>query len=333
MKRKDTHRREALLRIHQFLKDYPEATSNLRVGTLLAEIAAVLEETDDFEVDQHLGNGRSRGGTAECHRIADELRTSMRLISDMAKALDRSEFPGLAEQLRMPRKGYAKLQGHATAFLEAIAPVKQAFVERMLSADFDLQLQRLNDGLSRALNRRISGKVKQIKGTAGIEDTVRRGMKLVRELDAIMRVAYANDPALLAAWKGAVRIKRERRTAPPVAPGESSPIADVHVPDGQPDPSIAFNRREMHVAGAFMLHRNSGVHTKRIHEAPVNAHESHRSLPPYPPQPSAPTPEQHLPSGHRTPAGVRSGDVELGLDRAPADPRLPVSRPPECAQR
>ena len=38
---------------------------------------------------------------------------------------------------------------------------------------------------------------------------IKRGMSLARQLDAILSAAYANNPALLAAWKSAFRVQRD----------------------------------------------------------------------------------------------------------------------------
>jgi hypothetical protein len=48
----------------------------------------------------------------------------------------------------------------------------------------------------------------QVGGTAGLADLARRGMRFLRELDAILTHQYRSDASLLAAWKGAVRIQR-----------------------------------------------------------------------------------------------------------------------------
>jgi hypothetical protein len=133
----------------------------------------------------------------------------MRLVSDIAKTLDPKEFPGIAAQLKMPRDSYPALETAARTFLEVVAPIKEAFIERMMPADFEQTLQALLNAFIEARGRKYSGRARQVGGTAGTEDAVRRGMRHVRALDAMLSVAYADDPSQLAAWKAAVRIKRE----------------------------------------------------------------------------------------------------------------------------
>ena len=55
----------------------------------------------------------------------------------------------------------------------------------------------------------------------------RTGVEILRELDAILSYQYRNNPALLAAWKGACRIERDPVTetvqTPPSA--TTAPVA------------------------------------------------------------------------------------------------------------
>jgi hypothetical protein len=208
MKRKDINRHEAMLRAKQFLTDHPLANAHVSVAeTALAE---VLQEIQAHCADQDLGRGISTGGTSDCERIAASLRSRMRLVSDIAKTLDRKEFPGIAAQLKMPRDSSA-LETAARTFLEVVEPISQAFIERMMPADFEQTLRALIEAFIEARGRKYTGRARQVGGTAGTEDAVRRGMRHVRALDAMLSVAFADDPVRLIAWKAAVRIKCESR--------------------------------------------------------------------------------------------------------------------------
>lgn len=207
MNRRDNNRRDALLRIRQFLHDHPELLANARVATLLTALIEVTQELDDHTGEQLVGQGTSRGGTADRRRVSRELRKMMRLIADIAKVLDPAGFPGIAAQLRMPRGSHQELEVRANSFAEVIAPIRQEFVDRMMPEDFDQRLQALIERFAGARNRKQSGLADQVSGIAGIAATARRGMRLLRELDAILSAAYANNPASLASWKSAARVQ------------------------------------------------------------------------------------------------------------------------------
>lgn len=216
MKRVDTNRRETLFRVKQFVEDHPIVPANPRVTALATSISAAIVEVDTYIGDQDTGRGVSRGGVGDCRRIAQELRALMRQISDIGKSLDPDAFPGIAEQLRMPSNAYAVIEARAHSFVEVVTPaaMKAEFVERLMPANFDVTLQGLIDDFVQARERKHSGRAEQIGGTAGLSEAVRRGMKLARQLDAILSSAYAKNAALYAAWKSAIRVKREPVVTP-----------------------------------------------------------------------------------------------------------------------
>ncbi len=58
----------------------------------------------------------------------------------------------------------------------------------------------------------------QVTATAAIDAVLERAVNIVRELDAIMRNQFANDPATLAAWLSASHTERAPRRAAPPSP-------------------------------------------------------------------------------------------------------------------
>jgi hypothetical protein len=207
MNRRETYQRETLLRVQQFMTENPLTPSSPCVMALQAALTGVVTEIEGHMGDQDSGRGLARGGTSDCRRIARELRAIMRLASDIGKTLNPADYPGLSQLMRMPENSYVSLERRARVFVEAVTPIKAAFIERMMPADFDQSLQRLIDDFVRARERKHTGRAEQVGGTAGLSAAIRRGMQLAREIDAIMKAAYANDPSRLAAWKSAVRVQ------------------------------------------------------------------------------------------------------------------------------
>jgi len=216
--------------VKQFGIDHPVTPANAGVTALQTSIAAVLTQIDTHSGDQDTGRGLASGGVRECQRIAKDLRALMRHISDIGKTLDPDAFPGIAQQLRMPGNSYQVLETRARAFLEVVTPIKAAFVDRMMPATFDEDLQDLIDEFAEARQRKHTGRAEQVGGTAGVGDAVRRGMRLARQLDAILKVAYATNPSLLAAWKSALKVQRSSVTEP------ETPAAPAPAPAPTPTP-------------------------------------------------------------------------------------------------
>jgi hypothetical protein len=227
MNRRDTNRREALLRVKQFVIDHPLTPANARVTALHTLITAVTIEIDTHSDNQDSGRGLASGTSRDRRRIAKDLRKLMRRIADIGKALDPAEFPGVAQLLRMPGSSYLQLETRARTFVEVVTPIKTAFVDRMMPLTFDETLQGLIDEFAAARERKHTGRAEQVGGTAGLSEAVGRGMRLARELDAILSAAYAEIPALYAAWKSALKVQRppEAETPPstPAAPAPPAP--------------------------------------------------------------------------------------------------------------
>ena len=211
-------------RVVDFGANHPLTPAIPAVTTLLGDLGNVLTSLVDLGDDQAFGRGQFRGGSAYRQSVADEVRGLMRPINKIARALKPEQHPGVREQFRMPRSnGYPALIASAEAFVAAATPIKQLFVDRGLPADFDTQLTAKKTALVAATGQKNAGHATQMAGTAGLLAQSRVGVKILRELDAILSYQYRNNPALLAAWKGACRIERDPVTetvqTPPVGGG------------------------------------------------------------------------------------------------------------------
>ena len=122
--------------------------------------------------------------------------------------------------------------GAARGFLTAIGPVKAAFVERGMPADFDEQLADKVAAFEVATSRKHDGRQGQKGGTVMLELETRRGMTATKELDQIITNRLKRtDPVLLAVWKAARRLEQlperedEELPTPPAGASASAPVA------------------------------------------------------------------------------------------------------------
>jgi hypothetical protein len=226
MNKKTTNTTEMLERVGTFAADHPLAPPIARAAALVILVNAAIISLRAQANDQDTGSGAVSSAAEERRRISVELRAQLRAISVIGRGLDRDVQPGLAEQLRMPRNGYAHLLTRARSFLEVVTPLKAAFVERGLSADFDTELGAKIVEFEAATQRRSGALAEKVGGTASMQATARTAVAHVRELDTILSVKYANDPGLLAAWKSAQRIRTaSSTTSTATTPPPASPAA------------------------------------------------------------------------------------------------------------
>ena len=188
----------------------PLTPANTRATALYTQIGTTATSLRAHADDQDSGNAEFRSGTLSRREATQALLGQMRPINQMARALPKEQYPGVRALFRMPpTTGYAAILSRANAFLEAVGPIKSAFVERGLPADFDEQLAEKVAAITAATNSRTLGKAAQVGGTAGMEAMASEGLAAVAELDSILTYQYRNNPALLAAWKSVRHVQRD----------------------------------------------------------------------------------------------------------------------------
>jgi hypothetical protein len=205
----------------------PGLPVNARATALFTDNKTVITNMTASSSAQADGRGRYHGASTDRRETAAELRAMLRKIGGIGKVLDSAAFPDLKQQLRMPRSAaYQALIASALAFKTAVTPTatKAAFVARGMAADFDVDLDDLIETLQDATSRKIGGRGTQSGGTAGLLAESRRGLTIVRELDAIMNVILATNPTLLAHWKTVSHVQRPpQRASEPTTGGTTPP--------------------------------------------------------------------------------------------------------------
>jgi hypothetical protein len=246
-----------------------------RVTTLTSGLDTIILELRQHAGNQDHGHAAFRSGSAIRAQRAGELLELMRTVNRIVRALDPQEFPGLKEKFRMPRgDGYQRLLGRAAAFIEAAEPIRSEFIERGLDPDFVEQILARRDEMHAALAIKNNGLSQRVGSTAGLADLARRGMKLLRELDAILTHQYRHDADLLASWKSACHVERAPR--PNQDPNDSPaslappPLNAAKVDDTKVlEPSAKTERvQSAPVLAFFTDHESPSPRHWRLHPVP-----------------------------------------------------------------
>ena len=154
-----------------------------------------------------------RQESTELKRFAIKaLLALMRAISQTARSID-NQFPGIADQFRMPRDKEQEILNRARAYITNATPIAVQFTNRGLPLDFLAELQSAIDAVLAAETRQAAALAALTAATAGIAAALKRERDAVRELDVIMRNRYRTNPAQLAAWKSASHIQRAAKRA------------------------------------------------------------------------------------------------------------------------
>jgi hypothetical protein len=208
----ETKRQEMFIRVKGF---FAERMAQFPAGSygreLFESLFAVIEELEGHALRQSTGKSSAREGTSSKSALRDELLRRLEAISRTARVIAYTT-PGLESKFRVPRSiGDQALILLARAFASDAAPLKDQFVKRGLAATFIEDLNADIEEFETAINRKSQGKEAHVSATAGIDDSIEHGMQTVRELDALVRNLFADDPMTLAAWQSASHVEKHTR--------------------------------------------------------------------------------------------------------------------------
>jgi hypothetical protein len=103
----------------------------------------------------------------------------------------------------------------ARAFAADAVPLTAQFTRYGLPADFLDRLGEAIEALEQAIDTQQRSKRSQVSATAALDDVIECGVNKVRQLDAVVRNTFRDDPAKLAEWENARHTRRAPTTATP----------------------------------------------------------------------------------------------------------------------
>jgi hypothetical protein len=151
----------------------------------------------------------SQGVTLKQHTLRRALlRDHMAPISRIARS-DLPQTPEI-EPLKMPRgrPTIERLSAAAFGMAKAATPFAGVFIAAGLPADFVARLDAAADALVVFLSDRAQSRGKRSGATKGLKSQLASGRKIVRILDAFVKSALKDDPALLANWNAVKRVRK-----------------------------------------------------------------------------------------------------------------------------
>ena len=229
MNRLDQYQLDAFGRSLRYDEDHPLLPAVTLATTLFTELGGIVTGINADLALQATAFTGFRGGADERKQAFFQLLGEMRVMNRIALGLDQTAFPAVREQFRMPRsRSYASITAYGRAFATNAAAQEAIFTDHGLTAGFLTAFTAKVNAAEDAIAMRDSGLINRSGATAGIKAKGRRGVAILRQLDAIMNVAQRNDPALLAAWKTARHIARPAR--------EEAPAGSTPPPSGSTPP-------------------------------------------------------------------------------------------------
>ncbi len=216
MKDSVARRFDMFIRVGQYGETHAEAfPAGSRGNEVFAELNSVITQLEEHASAQESGARAAKEGTTVKAVARAALREDMEAIARTARVMALTT-PGLEDKFRLPRNlGDQAWLAAARSFATEAAPVQTEFVKRGLSADFIADLNADIEAFEEAVNTRAQKTGARVAAAAAIDAAVERGVNAVRELDAIVKNVFRNDPAALAAWTSASHTERQPRRARP----------------------------------------------------------------------------------------------------------------------
>ena len=220
MNNDETERYEAFRRVRDFgvanASDFPAASLG---HDLFTQLGGVVTETESLASAQDSHISSSRQVTDSKSLARDVLEDEMEAISHTAPGLA-MDNPGLENKFRRPRSmSETDLLTLARSFLADATPLADKFIRHGMPADFLDDLREAIAAFERAITERDNKREDHVSATAAIGPVIARGMKVLKQLNIVVRNVYRNNAAMLAAWTSASHItRRSRKTVPPAPP-------------------------------------------------------------------------------------------------------------------
>jgi len=177
---------------------------------------------------QQSAAGSYHGGTTSKAVQRDGLMSELRGINRSAAAIAEAQSkPELMDSFRMPHgTNDVVLAAKARAFAEMANGMKADFIALAHPSDFvEALLQRVADFEAADSDQNV-GQQSLRGATASIGPLTDEGLKIVKQLDAIMNNKYRSDAGKIGAWTAASHVERapERKKAaqPPQPPAPPS---------------------------------------------------------------------------------------------------------------
>lgn len=180
-------------------------------GELFSKISAAVIDLGKHIAKQVSGSTSAQQGTSSKAAARSALRKALERIRRTARSMS-ATMPGIDTKFRIPGKATdQELLAVAQACATDATPLKNEFIRFAMPPDFLDDLNELIEDFRRALSVQQTGKVHQVSATAAIEDTLDEALSAERQLDAIVRNTFHDDPARLAAWLSASHVERTPR--------------------------------------------------------------------------------------------------------------------------
>jgi hypothetical protein len=199
---------EMLVRVNSFgethAERFPAGTMGRRV---FATLGHSVREVIDCAAAQQSRQGKARGATGRKTAARQALRKQLEAIHRTARALA-LDLPGFDLKFRIPRGNGDQRLLRASREIARHATERAAeFADHGLPPAFLDHLAASANRFEEALRDRTVSREARAAAGVSLKTSLNSGLRAVRRLDAVVPNLLGEDPAAIAAWRSARRVK------------------------------------------------------------------------------------------------------------------------------
>lgn len=204
----------------EFALACPEGSHGAELFDGLAEVTEAFRSS---AYEQSRGQSSVRESSGNVAATRDELVRQLDAIRKTVGVLN-PKSPGLEDKFRSTHGvNDQDLITLARTYGNDAFPLRAELIKLGLGPDFINDLDVAASAFDAALNERTQKRGHRIAATAELDQHVKRGLQLVRELDVLVRNVYAKDPTKLALWESASHVEKLPRRSRTKGDGNSPP--------------------------------------------------------------------------------------------------------------
>lgn len=227
MNKLENRKYDMLVRVRDFgVEHSTDFPANTQAGRLFAAVNSVVIEIAAHAAAQT--SGTARESTASKAMARTKLVEAIEKLHRTARAMA-LDMPALKAKFRMSRNlSDQSLLNEARAFLADATPLKSDFLGYAMEEDFLESLTADIAAFEASITAKNSKTSLRVSATAGISTTLDRGIKAVRQLQAVVKNRYPNSPTTLSAWASASHVERSASSP------RSQPTPSINPPAPMP---------------------------------------------------------------------------------------------------
>jgi hypothetical protein len=209
---------EMLIRVRQFGEAHARSfPAGSRAAELLTQVTAIIASIESQAATQQTHARAAKETTAHKETAFKALKEQMEAIYRTARTA--TSTPGLRDKFRLPRgAGVQVWLAAARSFADEAELNKDEFIRRGMDADFVDTLRASTATVDASVNTKAQKSSAKVGATKAVGEAAEEGRAAVRELDAVVRNVFHNDPSVLAEWESASHVERATRHAKPETP-------------------------------------------------------------------------------------------------------------------